>query len=113
MFSSLAFFITLVHWLLIAATRLGPEWHGFFTPVFLYPSPVLFFFSLLDIAGVGYTGEITRFLVVSAVFNLVKYFILIRAIMAEERNFRNVSAMIGEAAYLCATGWYLTYYSYT
>ncbi len=111
MFSGLAFFFSIVHWAVIAGAYFM-RWGKVFGLVFMYPSPVLLFFTLLNSIGVNWSGEVAQFFIFSALFNGVKYFILVRAVLYEGLNFCSVMAIIGEVVYLATSSAYLVYYSY-
>jgi hypothetical protein len=110
MLAALALMIEVIHWGLIAYTRLSdmPEAFGM---VFLQPSPVLLFFTLLDV-GVGFAGETSSILLISLLFNVTKYFILVRALREYGIGFVTGLALAVDIGYLATSGIYLLYYSY-
>ncbi len=108
MFSGISFFVSLLQWALISVSYFK-RWAQVFGIVFVYPSPILLFFTILSAIGVDYGGTTTHFLLASGLFNAVKYFFLVRAIYVEGINFWSVSAALMEALYVGASGTYLAY----
>lgn len=111
MFASILIFMVTLTQLVLVGLSYYKQWWELFAVSFYQLSPVMVFLGVLNFFGI-FNGEVSGLLWVGFAFCMIKYFILARALVGEELNFFNVSALLGEVLLLAGSSWYIISYSY-
>ncbi len=111
MFASIFIFVVTFSQLGLVALSYFKQWWELFGFAFYQLSPIMVCLGLLRQLGL-FSGETSNLVWVGLTFCVVKYFVLARALVNEDPNFFNMSALLGEVLLIGGSSWYIVSYSY-